>query len=156
MTARCSPPCPARSPWPSPSRLSLSTMTGPSTGSFQMPVCMILLCHCTSLGIPTFTETSLATVSPRGSPRLGQRFAAVDLQRHTGQEAVGHREQHCVGDVVGRPDSPGGIGGADVLEIVALTVPQARRVVVRHRLAGGGPGKLSGVLRTGQDRCLPR
>src|SRR5208283_5799373 len=107
MTARCSPPWPARSPWPSPSMLRRRTMTGPSTGSFQTPVYTVFPCHCTFLGMPTLTETSL----PTGSPRLDQRLAAVDLQGHTSQERVCHREQHGSRDVVRGSDSSGRVVG---------------------------------------------
>src|ERR1700755_1875294 len=100
MTARCSPPCPARSPWPSPSMLSLRTITGPSTGVLQIPVCTVLPFHATSFGRPTLTDTSLAAMA---SPS-GQRFTTVDLQRNTGQEAVRHGEQHGIGDILCRAD----------------------------------------------------
>src|SRR3954466_3874287 len=60
-TARCSPPCPAVSPCPSPSRLSLRTRRGPVTGSLKTPVKTVRPCHGTSLGIPTLTDSSVST-----------------------------------------------------------------------------------------------
>jgi hypothetical protein len=51
---------------------------------------------------------------------LGERFAAVDLQGHTGHERVRHREQHGAGDVLGVPDPSRGISGGDVFEVVPL------------------------------------
>src|SRR4051794_33768580 len=51
--------------------------------------------------MPTLIETRLGTlISSRSRSRpqtLGQRFPAADLQRHSGQECVGHREQHRIG-----------------------------------------------------------
>ena len=44
--------------------------------------------------------------------RLGQRFAAVDPQRHAGHEGVGHREQRRTGNVVGGSYSTGRVVGA--------------------------------------------
>src|SRR3954447_21300232 len=68
-TARFSPPCPPRSPWPSPSTLQARTIRGPSTGCFQAPVCTTRHRHSTSLGKPAFSETSVAmTVSVRWAP----------------------------------------------------------------------------------------
>src|ERR1700722_7558084 len=125
MTARCSPPWPPRSPWPSPSMLSRRTMTGPSTGVFQMPVYTVLSRHCAFLGMPTLTETSLPMCLLGDQnlwKSLGQRFAAVDLERHAGHESVGHREQHRVGDVIGGSDSPSRVAGSDVLGGLPLTV----------------------------------
>src|SRR5690348_1657943 len=55
-TARFSPPCPARSPWPSPSMFSRRTWLGPSTEYFQTPVCTVFPCQVTSFGRPTLTE----------------------------------------------------------------------------------------------------
>src|SRR5580693_1571501 len=76
-----------------------------------------------SLGMLTFTETSVATgVSFDAVGRdLGQRFTAVHLQGHAGQESVGHREQHGAGNVVRRSDTPRRIAGTDVFEIVTLS-----------------------------------
>src|SRR4051812_32762063 len=45
--------------------LSRLTMAGPSTGYFQIPVYTALPCHGTSLGRPTFTDS---TVGVCGSP----------------------------------------------------------------------------------------
>lgn len=73
---------------------------------------------------------------------LGQRFAAVYLQRDSGQEAVGHREQHGVGHVLGCSDAPRGVAAADVLKVVPLSV-FAKRV----------PG--AGVDDAGRDRVDP-
>src|ERR1700734_1107199 len=41
---------------------SRRTMTGPSTGSFQMPVCTVLPCQATSRGSPTFTDSKTGTL----------------------------------------------------------------------------------------------
>src|SRR6266568_2484092 len=60
-TARCSPPCPARSPCPSPSIFSRPTSRGPSTGRFHTAVCTVWPCHATSCGMPTFTDSKLPT-----------------------------------------------------------------------------------------------
>src|SRR5215475_10656125 len=59
-TARCSPPCPARSPCPSPSMFSRRTMRGPSTARFHTPVCTPRPRQVTSCGSPTLTATSVA------------------------------------------------------------------------------------------------
>jgi len=48
---------------------------------------------------------------------LGQRLAAVDVQRLAGEEGAGQREQDGVGDVVGGADAPGRVAGADVGEV---------------------------------------
>src|SRR5215469_13205982 len=60
-TARCSPPCPARSPCLSPSMLSRRTSRGPSTGRFHTAVCTVWPCQATSCGKPTLTDSSLPT-----------------------------------------------------------------------------------------------
>jgi hypothetical protein len=39
--------------------LSLRTIRGPFTGSFQTPVCTVLPCQVTSFGIPTLTDSSV-------------------------------------------------------------------------------------------------
>ena len=64
MIARCSPPWPARSPWPSPSRFSLRAKIRPVTGFFQIPVRTVLPCHATSWGSPTLTETTTPVMEP--------------------------------------------------------------------------------------------
>src|SRR4029078_8844357 len=51
------PPCPARSPCPSPSMLIRRTIRGPLTGFFQTAVCTVLPCQVTSRGSPTLTES---------------------------------------------------------------------------------------------------
>ena len=48
MIARCSPPWPRRSPWPSPSRFSRRATIRPVTGVFQTAVRTVLPCHATS------------------------------------------------------------------------------------------------------------
>src|SRR6476646_2433732 len=68
-TARCSPPCPARSPWPSPSRFNRPTRQRRDTGSFQIPVCTVRPFHAMSRGSPTFTDNSRAmSLSGRSQP----------------------------------------------------------------------------------------
>lgn len=57
--ARCSPPCPARSPWASPSIFSLRTIRRPGTEDFQIAVRTVLAFHARSRGRPTFTESNL-------------------------------------------------------------------------------------------------
>src|SRR6478672_4535425 len=103
-TARCSPPCPARSPWPSPSRFSRPTRQRLGRGSFQIPVCTVRPFHSMSRGSPTFTDssraisallwvgpsaglagrltTALQVPSPEGEhERLGSRVEELDLER---------------------------------------------------------------------------
>src|SRR5215469_9178676 len=82
MTARCSPPCPARAPWPSPSIFSRRTIASPDTGRFHMPVCTVLPCQDTSFGRPTFTETSTGISAGEFA---GEALDAVD---EAGQEAI--------------------------------------------------------------------
>src|ERR1700758_1700752 len=74
--------------------------------------------------MPKLTETSLPPVSPPGSrrPNPGQRFATVDLERHTGQESIGHREQYGIRNIVRGSDSPYRIAGGDVPEVIPLAV----------------------------------
>jgi len=56
-----SPPCPIRSAWPSPSRLSLLTRTRPWTGSLKMPVRTVFPLDVISLGRDTLTDKSFIT-----------------------------------------------------------------------------------------------
>ena len=63
---------------------------------------------------------------------LGQRCASVDLQCNTGQEGVGHREQHRVGPVLSCSDAPRRAGGADVREVLALA-PFPQQIRGRRR-----------------------
>ena len=72
--------------------------------------------HAHRTSVVTDVSSSLDAVGKE----LGQRFAAVDPQCHTGQESVGHREQHGGGNVVRRSDPPRRIAGTDVFEIVTL------------------------------------
>jgi hypothetical protein len=51
-----------------------------------------------------------------------QRLAAVDVQRLARQKAAGHREQDRAGNVVGGPDPPDRIAGADIGEVVGLAL----------------------------------
>src|ERR1700722_5795908 len=64
MTARFTPPWPPKSPWPSPSILSLRTMRRPGIGLFQMPGWTVLPRHVISRGKPMLTDTSRAANSP--------------------------------------------------------------------------------------------
>src|SRR6266446_4937225 len=78
-TARCSPPCPARSPWPSPSRFNRPTRQRPGTGSFQIPVCTVRPFHSMSRGSPTFTDNSRAMslrLGGNGPPPLAAAMAS--------------------------------------------------------------------------------
>src|SRR5882757_10714393 len=78
MTARCSPPCPARSPCPSPSRFRRRAITRPGTDFFQTAVCTSLPCHSTSRGRPTFTDTTELTLFP------SRRNSVAHLGCHAG------------------------------------------------------------------------
>src|SRR4029453_3235839 len=71
-TARCSPPCPPRSPCPSPSRLSRRAMTGPPTGAFHTAVYTDRPRQRTSFGMPALTDLSVPTTASASRPdRIG-------------------------------------------------------------------------------------
>ena len=83
MIARCSPPWPRRSPWPSPSRFSLRAKIRPVTGFFQIPVRTVLPCHATSRGSPTLTETTTPIMEPPEA-HLVSSTGSGNKARHTG------------------------------------------------------------------------
>jgi hypothetical protein len=56
--------------------LSLRTIRGPATGSFQMPVWTVFPCQATSFGIPTLTDRSDAIHIPPHDGRWGPSRAA--------------------------------------------------------------------------------
>src|SRR5215469_4388292 len=72
-TARCSPPCPVRSPCPSPSIFSRRTSLGPSTGRFHTAVWTTLPRQATSFGRPTFTESKRPAGRTMITSMSGQR-----------------------------------------------------------------------------------
>ena len=83
--ARCSPPWPARSPWPSPSTFNRRTRQRPGTGLFQIPVCTVRPRHWISRGSPTFTDSrrampiAYATSTPSRSDYPPYFTSAVQL-----------------------------------------------------------------------------
>src|SRR4051794_25646250 len=110
MTARISPPWPARSPWPSPSMFRRRTMTGPSTGCFHTPVWTVRPRQATSRGRPTFTDTS----------------------RPTDRSSMAPRPLRCPDPPPSRPRLSGD-GGADQLGDLLLHLRAPPRERVRHR-----------------------
>src|SRR3984885_11071575 len=78
--ARCSPPCPARSPWPSPSRFNRAARQRPLTGHFQIAVCTMRPFHSMLRGSPTFTDSSRAMSPPFGADIL---YTSVFCQPHS-------------------------------------------------------------------------
>ena len=89
---------PARSPWPSPSTLSLRTRRGPVTGSLNTPVKTVFPCHGTSFGMPTLTDSKVPTRSARGLAELMParpwrrlRKSSSNLPRWLHPEVVPHR-----------------------------------------------------------------
>src|SRR5271168_1539146 len=78
--------------------------------------------------MPTLTETSLPTCASYWltPPKLDQRFATGDPQRHTGHESAAHREQYRAGNVVRSADSTRWIAGGDVHDVIPLAVVAER------------------------------
>src|ERR1700722_2011625 len=91
MIARCSPPWPRRSPWPSPSRLSRRAKIRPGTGAFQTAVRTVLPCHATSLGSPTLTETTMAIMKSPVTHDPGDRGSSTALGNEARHAGVDHR-----------------------------------------------------------------
>ena len=107
-TARCTPPWPSRSPWPSPSMFSRRTMRRPSTGDFQIPVWTVTSCHGTSIGSPTLTETNVATAAVIG-PRYA-RAAIWSLCVSKGDLVTHILDIENLGDQIGSPMTRVAIG----------------------------------------------
>src|SRR5215469_6610635 len=78
MTARCSPPWPARSPWPSPSMLSRRTMRRSVTVDFQTAVWTVAPRQETSRGRPTLTEIRRGKASSPGEQLFQLRYEAFE------------------------------------------------------------------------------
>src|ERR1051325_9742709 len=102
--ARCSPPCPARSPWPSPCRFNRAARQRPCTEFFQIAVCTMRPFHSMSRGSPTFTDNSRVI----SLPNLGGTVPNI-LYRALCRGRFGHEKR-----------AHGSGWGAD---LVATTVP---------------------------------
>jgi len=92
MIARCSPPWPLRSPWPSPARFSRPALTRPWTGCFQIAVRTISPRHGMSRGVPTFTETTILMEAQckdrRGDHKLRASQSIPTYHRHQRSDAA--------------------------------------------------------------------
>src|SRR5580692_833428 len=99
MIARCSPPWPRRSPWPSPSRLSRRAKIRPVTGVFQTAVRTVLPCQATSLGSPTLIETIMPIMEPPVT-HLVSRWPRLAEKQHkrTHHQHCDHHDLELVDD----------------------------------------------------------
>src|SRR6478736_6582636 len=102
--------------------LSRRTIRGPVTGLFQTPVCTVRPRHGTSLGRPTFTETSVAIVRS-GSAGTG-RVRCVVLSAG-------------VPDLFRGPPLPA-VERGDVARVPRLAQPRGAEIPVGTDLARGG------------------
>src|SRR6202000_3472727 len=85
--------------------------------------------HADTLNRTGNAANALSTVeSTTGRGTSGERFAAVDAQRHAGQKRVGHGEQRGGRDVVDGADAAGRVVGA-----------QGGGVILLGLFAGRGP-----------------
>src|ERR1700753_3244288 len=75
-------------------------MRGPVTGDFQIPVRTVLPRHTTSLGMPTFTDTSVAVTASTVNQRLS--IPDVSLPSASDEdEAEGQQDRTEVGQPAG-------------------------------------------------------
>src|SRR6266566_1856305 len=124
-TARCSPPCPARSPCLSPSRFNRRATTGPPAGRFHTAVRTVRPPQRTSCGRPTFTDS-----------KLPARRSAVTKSSFTRGQA------QAMWSAAGRH-----LGGLSALSLLLLGTPAREPEVTRpgaHR--SSPPGSSPAVL----------